>query len=133
MVYCEQCVIHIRDNYNSIAYQTGESLLPNGMLQFKIETLETEFKNDLTDLRMEILAIVDQLMLGSLNSVFISMPAIASILVKWRTQLSFFSAGVTSRHRQGTLSGQRTIGCNTKGHNDEKTKNMARVPNRTAC
>jgi hypothetical protein len=109
------------------------SLLPNGMLQFKIETLETEFKNDLTDLKMEILAIVDQLVLGSLNCVFISVPAIASILVKWRTQLSFSSAGVTSRHRQGTLSGQRTIGCNTRGHNDEKTENMARVPNRTAC
>ena len=54
-------------------------------------------------------------------------------LVKWRTQLFFSSAGVTSRHRQGTLSGQRTIGCNTRGHNDEKTENMARVPNRTAC
>ena len=133
MVYCEQCVIHIHDNCNFIAYQTGGSLLPNGMPQFKIETFETEFKNDLTDLKMEILAIVDRLGLEFLNCVSVLVPATASILVKWRTQLSFSFAGATSRHRQGTLSGQRAIGCNTKGHNDEKTKNMARVPNRAAC
>ena len=99
--------------------------LPNGMLQSRIETLETEFKNDLTDLKMEISAIVDRLGPESLSSAFISVPVIAFILVNWRTQLSCFSAEATSRHKQGTLSGQRTIGCNTKGHNDEETENMA--------
>ena len=111
----------------------GVSLLPNGMLQFKIETIETEFKNDLTDLRMEISVIVDRLGPESLSCAFISVLAIASILVKWRTQLSCSSAEATNRHKQGTLSGQRIIGCNTKGHNDEETENMARVPNRAAC
>ena len=133
MVYCEQCVIHIHDNCNSIVYQTGGSLLLNGMLRFKIETLETEFKNDLTDLKMEILAIVDRLGLEFLNYVSGLVPATASILVRLKARLSFSSVQGTNRRRQRISNVQRTIGCNTKGHNDGKTNNMARVPNRTTC
>lgn len=66
---------------------------------------------------------------GVLNYASTSDQAIVSILVKWITQSFCSSVQEISRRRRETLNGQRTIGYNTRRHNDGKTNDMARISN----
>ena len=78
----QQCGVYTQENYSSIRHQTGESLLSNGLNQFRIRKRKTEFKSGLTDSPFAILAIAGLLVAGFLNSVSISEQAIVSILEK---------------------------------------------------
>ena len=91
---------------------------------------KTEFSHELNPLKAEAILVIVHLFVVavvSLNCVSTSVQAIVSILVRWTTQLSFYSVAVTSRHSHRILYAQKTIGENIRRHNDEKFRNMARI------
>ena len=106
-----------------------DSRLLNGLNLFEIKIRKTGLTNDLSGLKMAILAIVDLLVEGSLNCVSISVQDIASISVKLTTD-SFFCSVVEIRHRKrGILKSQKLIGRNIREGTDERNGKLARIPN----
>ncbi|CAI8031122.1 hypothetical protein GBAR_LOCUS17647 [Geodia barretti] len=59
---------------------------------------------------MEITAIANLLVVVSLSCVSILVQAIASTLVKWIEQSSFYSVAGINQHRHGTSNAQKPIG-----------------------
>ena len=77
-----QCVMLIREKYNSTEPKTDVNLSLNGFTQFKIKEHKLGFRSELGNLRLAILAIIDLLVKVSLSSASTLEPAIVSTLAK---------------------------------------------------
>ena len=105
------CVTHSREKYSTSRLQPDEHLTRNGLELSGIKRHETEFGRVLQLSHLAILEIVAPLEREYLNSVWISDPATASILVKPTTRLSSCSVAATSHHNGGTSDAQKPSRC----------------------